>query len=154
MKSFLPCLALLLAAGCAKQASSPPPPARHEHSAPHAGTAVVLGAELYHLELVRDVSTGRLTAYILDGEMENFVRLNVPAFEVIATVNGRPKPLRFMPVANSATGETVTDTSQFEAQADWLKTTATFDATLTALTVRGTVFTAVPFNFPRGNDRD
>ncbi len=154
MKSVLLSLALLLAAGCAKKEPPPPPTAHHGHIAPHGGTAVVLGVELYHLELVRDAASGRLTAYILDGEMENFVRVNPPLFEIIATVDHQPHTLRFRPVANPATGETVTDTAQYEAQADWLKTTATFDATLTSLTIRGTSFTAVPFNFPRGNDHD
>lgn len=154
MKSVLLSLALLLFAGCAKKESAPPPAAHHEHIAPHGGTAVVLGAELYHLELVRDATTGRLTAYVLDGEMENFVRLNGSSFEIVATVDHQPHPLRFSPVANPATGETMTATAQYEAEADWLKTTATFDATLTSLSIRGTSFTAVPFNFPRGNDHD
>jgi len=154
MKRLLLCLALLAAAGCTKKDPAPAAPAHHTHVAPHGGTAVVLGAELYHLELVRDATAGRLTAYVLDGEMENFVRVNTPSFEVIAAPNGHPQSLRFTPVANTATGETLTDTSQFEAQADWLKSTAIFDATLMRLEIRGTVFTAVPFNFPRGNDHD
>lgn len=129
-------------------------PAKHEHHAPHDGTAVVLGDEIYHLELVLDAAAGKLQAYVLDGEMENFIRCPAPSFEVIATVNGEKRPLLFQAVADAATGEKVGDTALYETQADWLKSTPKFDAVLTALTVRGTPFTAVRFNFPLGNDHD
>lgn len=124
----------------------------HEHKAPHGGTAVVLGKEAYHLELVRDAATGKLSAYVLDGEMENFIRVAAPALEIVATVAGAKQTLTLAAVANPATGEKIGDTSLFEVTADWLKTTATFDATLTTLTVRGTTFAAVAFNFPKGNE--
>ena len=44
------------------------------------------------------------------------------------------------------------DTAQFEAQADWLKTTKTFDAEVKSITVRGKAFAGVKFNFPKGNE--
>ena len=153
-------LALLLAAGltgCTRPAATTPanaPVAKHEHHPPHGGTPVVLGEELYHLELVRDAATGRLSAYVLDGEMEDFVRIAAPALEITATVDGQPRTLTLSAVANPATGETVGSTSFFEAQADWLRTTKEFDAILTKIEVRGTAFTAVAFNFPKGNDQD
>ena len=135
-------------------ASAAAPVAKHEHKAPHDGTPVVLGHEAYHVELVRDAAAGKLTAYVLDGEMEEFIRTKAATFEVVATVGGAKQTLTFRAVANAATGETVGNSSQFEAQADWLKTTATFDATLTALEIKGTTFAAVAFNFPKGNDKD
>jgi hypothetical protein len=148
----------LTVAGCARKEAAPPataaPVARHEHHPPHGGTAVVLGDEIYHLEFVRDAGAGRLSAYILDGEMENFIRSAAPSFEIVATVGGERRPLVLQAVANPATGETVGNTSLFEATADWLKATPSFDAVLTTLDIRGTVFSAVPFNFPKGNDQD
>ncbi len=153
-------LALLLLAGfagCSKTepaAAANAPVAKHEHHPPHGGTPVVLGDEVYHIELVLDAASGKLSAYILDGEMENFIRSAAPSFEVVATVAGQPQKLVFAPVANSATGEKIGDTSLFEAQADWLKTTKSFDAVLTKLEIRGTVFAGVGFNFPKGNDKD
>ena len=128
--------------------------AKHEHKAPHGGTPVVLGAEVYHLELVRDPAAGRLTAYVLDGEMENFIRVKTPSFTVAVGAGAAKRTLIFRAIANSATGETVGDTSQFEAEADWLKTEGSFDATLDALEIRGTKFENVAFNFPKGNDND
>jgi hypothetical protein len=53
---------------------------QHEHKAPHGGTPVVLGNEAYHLEFVLDPATGKLSAYVLDGEMEKFVRTASPGF--------------------------------------------------------------------------
>lgn len=128
--------------------------AKHEHKAPHGGTPVVLGAEAYHLELVRDPAAGRLTAYVLDGEMENFIRVKAQSFTVTVGGGAAKRSLTFRAIANSATGETVGDTSQFEAEADWLKTEGVFDATLGALEIRGTKFENVAFNFPKGNDKD
>ena len=154
---FLFAAALVVPTSCSKQPAPAPTaaaPAKHEHHPPHGGTPVVLGNEAYHLELVRDAAAGKLTAYVLDGEMEEFVRAKAPTFEVVANVDGAKQTLTFHAIANVATGETVGNTSQFEAEADWLKTTATFDATLTSLEIKGTTFSAVAFNFPKGNDKD
>jgi hypothetical protein len=126
----------------------------HEHHAPHGGTPVVLGDETYHLEFVLDAGRGVLQAFVLDRHMENFIRCNAPSFEIVATVAGEKRPLVFMPVGDNATGEKAGDTALFEAQADWLKTTKQFDAVLTSLTIKGTPFANVPFNFPLGNDHD
>ena len=125
--------------------------AHHHHAAPHGGTAVDLGDEVYQLEFVLDAATGTITAYVLDGHMEKFIRIDVPSFEVIAIVDAERRPLIFQASANSATGETVGDTSEFAAQADWLKTSTVFDAELTQLTIRGRTFSNVAFNFPAGN---
>ncbi len=150
-------LAVSLLAGCERQPSHAPPQAtehRHEHKPPHHGTPVVLGKEEYHVELVLDAPAGRLQAYIMDGELENFVRVPAESFVVAATPGGKEEVLTFKPVANNATGEKVGDTALFEAQADWLKTNAVFDAVLRQLTVRGTTNENVAFNFPKGNDID
>jgi hypothetical protein len=126
----------------------------HEHIAPHGGTVVVLGNEQFHLEFVRDAAAGTLTAYVLDAHLENFVRLPAPGFQVVALPTSNPRPLEFHAVASPATGETVGDTAQFEARAEWLRTTTEFDALLTSITVRGTTFSAVKFNFPQGNESE
>jgi hypothetical protein len=147
--------AALALAGCARQA--PPaaePPARHHHHPPHGGTPVVLGDEQYHLELVLDPAAGTLQAYVLDGEMENFVRSTAPSIEVAATVNGTQRVLELAAVANPVTGEAVGDSALFEATADWLRSPPPFDAVLRTITIRGTTFTNVRFNFPKGNDTD
>ena len=126
--------------------------AKHAHTAPHGGTLVELGEHAFNLEFVRNAAAGKLTAYLLDGHAENFIRIYAASFEVVIKGGTVPRTLTFKSVANTATGEMVGDTSQFEAQADWLKTTATFDAMLTSLEIRGTTFSAVAFNFPKGRE--
>lgn len=165
MKIFLRLLAsafFLTLAACSKSGnkSSADPHAghnhgahKHEHVPPHGGTAVVLGEEAYHLELVREAATGKLTLYVMDGELENFVRINAASVEIVASVAGKPTPLVLKPVTNSLTGEKPGDTSAFEITADWLKTTAVFEAVLTRIEVRTNVYTAVAFNFPKGNEK-
>jgi len=150
------CLVTAIAA-CSKSGPATPaaaPATKHEHHPPHGGTPVVLGAEVYHLELVLDSGAAKLSAFVLDGEMENFIRVQQPSFEVVATIGGVPQTLTFRAVADSATGETVGDTALFEASAVWLKTARNFDGVLTSLDIRGTRFTGVAFNFPKGNDKD
>ena len=115
---------------------------------------MAFGNGVYHLELVLDATAGKLSAYVLDDEMEEFVRIKQPSFEAVATIDGRRETLVFHAVADSATGETVGATSLFEASAGWLKTTKSFDAVLTKLEIRDTTFAAVAFNFPKGNALD
>ncbi len=144
------------AGGCGRKepAAVAKPPPKHEHKPPHGGTPVVLGDEVYHVELVLDAASGKLQAYVFDGELENFIRSTVPSLEIGATVDGQPQTVVLTAVANPATGETVGDTSLFEGRADWLKSAKEFDATLKTITVRGTTFDDVKFNFPKGNDKD
>lgn len=124
----------------------------HVHVAPHGGTLVEIGEHQYNLELVRDAATGTLSGYVLDAHAENFVRLPLQAITLTATVGGTANTLVLQAVANPATGESVGDTSQFVAQADWLKTVASFDISITEISIRGTKFEKIAFNFPKGND--
>ena len=160
-RPFYPSTALLIIlaiseTGCSRNSAEPvgAHAHQHEHKAPHGGTAVVLGNEAYHVELVLDPTTGRLQAYLLDGEMENFVRLSEPSIEINALVEGVSQTLVLLPVANAATGEIAGDTALFEVQARWLRTAKQFDAALKTITIRGTTFTDVKFNFPKGNEKD
>jgi len=127
-------------------------PHKHEHTPPHGGTPVVLGKEQYHLEFVLEATSGLMQLYVLDGHMENYVRLTNTTLAVSAQVGGQSQALSFIAAATPASGETVGDTSLFEARAEWLKTTTNFDATIKVLTIRGARFENVTFNFPKGNE--
>jgi len=120
----------------------------HAHTAPHGGTLVELGEHAYNLELVRDNAAGTLTAYVLDGHAEKFVRIKAPAIDLIAMPGGKFTRIPLQAVANTSTGETVGDTSQFEAKADWLKTADEF-AGIVTLEIRGTKFEQVPYSLPK-----
>ncbi|HEX3729453.1 MAG TPA: hypothetical protein VHV47_06590 [Opitutaceae bacterium] len=145
-------LAAAVLAGCSRPAE-PAKAAAAPDQPPHGGAVVQLG-DLYCLELVRDPAQGSLEAYVLDSEMETFIRVSDPSFEIAATVAGKPQVLAFRPVANPATGETAGQTSEFTAQADWLKTADRFGAVLTRIDVRGHIYSAVAFPFPQGNRKD
>lgn len=139
--------ALLLAVfltGCAKQESHPSG-GGHVHQAPHGGKLVELGQHAYNLELVRDAAAGKLTVYLLDGHAENFIRSAAPALEVTAFAGGQKRTLALKAVANTATGETVGNTSQFEGQADWLKAGGELNGEISATEIRGTKFGPVAF---------
>jgi hypothetical protein len=122
--------------------------AKHFHTAPHGGTLVEIGEHAYNLELLRDPATGKLTAWVLDGHAENFVRIKAPSIELVAMPGGKFTPLSLKGVANPATGETATDTSQFEVQADWLKTAGEFAGIFT-IEIKGTKFEKVAFSLPK-----
>jgi hypothetical protein len=122
----------------------------HKNVPPHGGTPVALGED-YCLELVRDAEAGTLSAYVLDDEMEEFIRIPAPSLALLLRVRGEDRPLVLAAVANSGTGETVGDTSLFEA--DWIKGAANFAGRVRAITIHGTTFTDVPFVFPAAPDK-
>ncbi len=153
--SALAAVMAVLVAGCGgepKNDHAAGPGHGHSHQPKYGGTLVELGEHQGNLEFVRDASAGRLTAYVLDAHAENFVRVPLASFTLVATNAGKAETLVFQPVANTATGEKPGDTSQFEASAGWLKTAPVFDAVLPQITVRGTTFKDVRFNFPKGNE--
>ncbi|MGA2692663.1 MAG: hypothetical protein ABSF76_09880 [Opitutaceae bacterium] len=149
-------LAAFLASGCSKVAvpAETATPQRHHHHPPHGGTPVRLGDEEYHVELVVDGATGNLQAYILDGEMENFVRSSAPSIVISTSVDGAVRDFVLAAVANPETGETVGDTSLFQGPAPWPKKASNIAAVLKGVTIRGTTFTDVKFDYPKGNDTD
>jgi hypothetical protein len=149
--------AAVLLGGCTGKrtaANSQSAPVKHQHKPPHGGTPVVLGKEEYHLELVLDPAGGKLQAFVLDGEMENFVRISAATFQIGAKLSDHGEALVFNAVANNATGESVGDTSMFEASASWLNKGVAFDAVMKEIEVRSHKYQNVTFNFPRGNDND
>jgi hypothetical protein len=115
---------------------------------------IVVGDEAFHLELVRDPAEGTLRAYVLDGEMEDFVRIGAPRLTLEVDREGRKDTLALLPVADLATGETAGDTCLFQAQAGWLKTADHFKGVFRDLKIQDQTFKAVPFDFPGGNGKD
>ncbi len=134
----------------------------HEHKAPHGGTLVVFVEEFAHIELMLDATEGNLTAYVLDGEAENPIRINQKEIELKISVEDSDDQkgqkldfsLKLKGIANVLTGETEGDTSEFTGQSDQLKGVTTFDAVVTIITVRGKEFKDTAFNFPKGNEEE
>lgn len=128
----------------------------HEHAAPHGGTLVALGEEFAHVELVLDPATGGLTAYTLDGEAENSVRVKQLTLELEIQIGkdaaAQAVKLSLDAVGSPLTGETPGDSSEFAGQSEALKGAKEFEATLGAVEIRGRKFQGVAFNFPKGNE--
>ncbi len=122
---------------------------KHVHTAPHGGFLVEIGDHAYNLELVRDAAAGKLTAYVLDGHAENFIRIAAPSINVVAYVGGARQTLSLAATANAMTGETVGNTSQFEAAADWLKSAGDFNGEVGPIEIRGTKFAPAAFALPK-----
>ncbi len=126
-------------------------PQLHKAEPPHGGTPVGVGDD-YSLEVLRDADTGMLSCYVMDDDMEEFIRSSSPSIVMVARVGGEERKLVLSPVANVATGETLGNTSLFQGQADWLKTTSDFDVTIQGIAIRGNTFTDIKFNFPKGTE--
>ena len=123
----------------------------HHHHPPHGGAGVTLGDEEAHIEFLVDAEAGTVTAWFFTPHMERYLRIKAETFEVLAKLPDGEARLTFAAVANTGTGETVGDTSQFVARADWLAGAGSFDAVLPEVSVRGTVYRNIAFNYPKGN---
>jgi hypothetical protein len=146
-------LAFAVLAGCGKR----DPHAGHDHGghvhkAPHGGHLVELGDHAANLELVRDDAAGKLTAYVLDGHAENFVRIAAPSISLTAYAAGARQTVTLAAVANSATGETVGNTSQFEGPAPWLKDAGEINGEVGAIEIKGAKFPPAAFKLPKRKD--
>ena len=125
----------------------------HAHTAPHGGLLVELGDHQFNIELLLDRATGTLTAYVLDAHAEDFVRVEWPELTLAFTApTGRF--LALAAVADPLTQETVGNTSQFTAQADWLIDSADYSGTVSALVIKGTPVPAATFILSTAPDHD
>ncbi len=142
---------LFSTAGCSRKGGAESGHGHHHHTGLMGGTLVELGDHQFNLEWVRDAASGTLSAYVLDAHAENFVRVPLPAIALAVTVDGQVKPLTLTATASAVTGETVGNTSQFSAQADWLKTTEKFTGVIPEIEIRGAKFVNVTFAFPKND---
>jgi hypothetical protein len=124
----------------------------HEHTAPHGGALVEFGEEFAHLEIVLAASTGTLTAYVLDGEAEQAVRLAQPSIEIVVMKEGAPLTLALQPVANELTGERAGETSQFSVTSSDLRQLVRFEGRIQRVDIRGREFRDLAFRFPEGSE--
>lgn len=124
---------------------------KHEHKAPRGGALVVFGEEFAHLEIVLDEATGKITAYLLDGEAEKSIQI---AQEEIQIEVEKPKriSIKLTAVENALTGEKKGATSEFSAINEDLKGLKDFEAVIKSIKIKGKEFTGEKFNFPKGNE--
>lgn len=87
----------------------------------------------YNLEVVTDESN-RLSLYILDAHADGFVRISQPILEVLIKENNQSMVLKLDAVADSATGETVGDTSHFRTSRS-IQVTRPFEGNIKSLLI-------------------
>ena len=131
----------------------------HAHTAPHGGTLVLMGDHFAFVELVLDSATGKMTGYILDGEAEKPVRISQPAIEMLILKPESPETgppigdlIKLNAAANTLTGESVGDTSEFVVTSDLLKGKDHFEGIVQSVTIKGEEIKGVSFHFPEGNE--
>lgn len=123
--------------------------AGHHHESAHGGVGVELGEHQYFLDVLATPAEGTLDVWIMDAHAENFVRLPWAEMAVELTLpGGASQPLRLLPQASAATGETAGDTSHFRGQAEWLKGQTNFTGTFPRLALNGKSFVNVKFSYP------
>jgi hypothetical protein len=139
--------AFALLAGCGKKATHEPPEDQagkgHVHAAKHGGVAVELGEHEYQIEFTVGETPGTIRAYIMDGHMEEFVRIEAATFAATAAVDGQTIPLVFAAVADPATGEKIGDSSLFEAKVAGLNAGAAVELKIPALLIKGRTYTNI-----------
>lgn len=124
----------------------------HDHEAPHGGTLVVFGEEFAHMEMVVDETSGKLTAYFLDGQASKGVRLKTESLTLLLSTGENRETITLKGVGNDLTGETINESSQFEGQSDFLKANHKFEVHISVLNIKGVEFKEVKFDFPEGNE--
>jgi len=104
----------LLFAGCSDQVPSGGG-GHHVHTAPHGGELYELGphGSGFNFELFLN-ENGNLNLYVLDAHAENFVRIKQAQIEIIFPDSNRSS-LNLEAIEDSATGETVGDSSRFQS---------------------------------------
>lgn len=120
----------------------------HRHTSTHGGVAVELGEHQFQLDVAVDAAAGQMKAWVMDGHMENFVRLPLSAIDIEVVSGGTTQTVRLAAQANAGSGETVGDTSQFQGEAPWLKGLTNFSGRIGRLEVRGQTFTNIVFTHP------
>src|SRR5688500_5278033 len=139
---------LALATGCrdARQNDSH----GHSHGPPHGGTPVNVAEHKYHLELVRDATNGVMQAYVLDGDLHDFIPVPETSFALTANTGGKTERIDFLRTTNAMSPNPTDPSFSFEGRAEWVKTATNFDGLIPSITLKGQTFTNITFPFPKG----
>jgi hypothetical protein len=103
---------------------------------------VELGEEFAHVELILDPGLGTITAYVLDGEAEQAVRIAQTSLAIVldGPTGLANRSLELLPRASVLTGERVGDASEFALSHDALRGLRRVTGRLLTITVRGRTF--------------
>ena len=122
----------------------------HVHHAPHGGALTMLGDHVFQLEVLPDAEKRTVSIYVLDGEAERFIRIAAESISAKFVAGDESSELQLAAVANSATGETIGNTSLFVVSApDWAGRER-FKIQIDRLEILGQVFEGLELPFPEG----
>jgi hypothetical protein len=151
---------------------------KHGEKGPHGGALVAIGDDAAHLEVTLDAETGRVTAFVLDGNAENPIPIQQKSILLAVTLehgheheahaehsedekekeDGKEKHDELPQAITIELGavEPAADgtSAQFSAEIEQLKGADEFDAVLASITIDGKDFKQVGFNYPKGNEHD
>jgi hypothetical protein len=144
----LACSVLVLVSGCGRDDHAPHAHTDHVHAAKHGGVAVELGEHEFQIEFTHGDTPGTLLAYVMDGHMNEYVRIVAPNFAGTATVDGMTFPILFEATAEPATGEKIGDSSLFTARVAGLAPQSVIDLSLRALVIKGHTYENVTVRLP------
>lgn len=140
----------------------------HAEKGPHGGALVAIGEDAAHLEVVLDAESGKVTAYVLDGEAQNPVAIKAEQLELTYTrehahdhegEDEKGKDGDDLPESGSIVLAAVTPaddgtSTEFSGTAEDLKGAEKFDAVLTSIKIGKDEFKQVKFAYPEGNEHD
>jgi hypothetical protein len=132
-----------LIAGCGPSASRDRPNHSHDHETPHGGQLVALGDESYHLEFVFHPDEGMVHLYVMDGDLERYVRIDATELALAVKLPAGAETLTLNATGNAVTGEEVGNTSLFEGSADSLGKMGAFEASMERIAIEGHVYEGV-----------
>lgn len=127
----------------------------HAHTAKYGGVLVELGDHFASIEVVQDHEAGTLKVYCLDAHAEESERSPTESLSMSLDVHAdEPIVVTLAPHVSELSGETVGDSSLFEVTDDVLKGVDHFHGTIAEITLRGTKFEDVKFDWPPEDDHD
>ena len=138
---------LLAATGCGSDSGGHDHDQDHVHVAPRGGRLIELGNHDGNLEILLEADTGRVRMFVLGAHAEYPVRLTEERIQLTLT---QPKALdvELVAVASELTGETVGDTSAFEAVVPELVGEKALAGKLGAFVYKGRTFRDTSIEFP------
>lgn len=142
------CSGFALVSGCGRDGHAPHAHTDHVHEAKHGGVAVELGEHEFQIEFTHGDTPGTLFAYVMDGHMNEYVRIAAPSFSATATVDGVAFPIVFEATAEAATGEKIGDSSLFTARGSGLATKSAVDLSIPTLVIKGHTYQNVTARVP------
>jgi hypothetical protein len=133
----------------------------HAEKGPHGGALAAVGEEDAHLEFVLDADSGKLKAYVLDGDADEAVAIKQASLQLAVTLrkgddeekSGLSEDAFVMMLSAVSPADDGT-ASEFEGQSDTLKGAEKFAAVVTNVAVAGKSFKNVAFKYPEGNEEE